>query len=75
MQPINTVLELLFLKRTDWVEHVSTMPGTDPSILIHEVLIAMRAGEDGGTIDNITRTVHIHPALSVVARAAAGIYK
>lgn len=57
------------------MEHVSTMAGTDASILIHEVLIAMRAGEDGGTIDNITRTVHIYPALSeVVARAAAGIY-
>ena len=48
--------------------------GTDASILIHEVLIAMRAGDDGGNIGDITKTVHIHPALSeVVARAAAGI--
>ena len=48
--------------------------GTDASILIHEVLVAMRAEDNGGAIDNITRTVHIHPALSeVVARAAAGI--
>jgi len=48
--------------------------GTDASILIHEVLVAMRAEDNGGAIDNITKTVHIHPALSeVVARAAAGI--
>lgn len=48
--------------------------GTDASILIHEVLVAMRAEDNGSAIDNITRTVHIHPALSeVVARAAAGI--
>lgn len=46
--------------------------GTDASILIHEVLVAMRAGD--GTIDSIARTIHIHPALSeVVARAASGI--
>lgn len=43
--------------------------GTDASVLIHEVLVAMRVGD--GTIDSITRTVHIHPALSeVVVRAA-----
>ncbi len=46
--------------------------GTDASILIHEVLVAMRTGK--GTIDNITKTIHIHPALSeVVSRAAASI--
>jgi dihydrolipoamide dehydrogenase len=46
--------------------------GTDASILIHEVLVAMRTGD--GTIDNITKTIHIHPALSeVVSRAAASI--
>jgi len=50
--------------------------GSQASIPIHEVLVAMNAngnrhGSDGGTIDNITKTVHIHPALSeVVARAA-----
>ena len=43
--------------------------GSHASILIHEVLVAMRVGD--GTIDNISRTIHIHPALSeVVARAA-----
>ena len=48
--------------------------GSEASILIHEVLVAMRADDNGGTIDNITKTVHIHPALSeVVARAAADI--
>lgn len=42
--------------------------GSYASILIHEVLVAMRLGAG---IDSITRTVHIHPALSeVVARAA-----
>jgi dihydrolipoamide dehydrogenase len=42
--------------------------GSQASILIHEVLVAMRLGAG---IDSITRTVHIHPALSeVVARAA-----
>lgn len=50
--------------------------GGQASILIHEVLVAMKAdgsdNGDGGTIDNITKTIHIHPALSeVVARAAA----
>ena len=46
--------------------------GTDASTLIHEVLVAMRAGD--GTIGNLTRTVHIHPALSeVVQRAAANL--
>jgi mycothione reductase len=45
--------------------------GTDASILIHEVLVSMRAGT--GAISDIQRTVHIHPALSeVVSRAANG---
>ena len=44
--------------------------GTDASTLIHEVLVAMKAGD--GTVQNITKTIHIHPALSeVIARAAA----
>ena len=46
--------------------------GTDASTLIHEVLVSMRTGN--GTIDNIVKTIHIHPALSeVVARAASQI--
>ena len=49
--------------------------GSQASILIHEVLTAMRGYTDdygGGTIENITKSIHIHPALSeVVARAAA----
>jgi len=40
--------------------------GTDASILIHEVLVAMRIGKDEGKINNITRTIHIHPSLSEV---------
>ena len=46
--------------------------GTDASTMIHEVLVAMRAGD--GTIDSIRKTIHIHPALSeVVAKAAETI--
>jgi dihydrolipoamide dehydrogenase len=46
--------------------------GTDASILIHEVLVAMRSGDN--TIDNIPYTVHIHPSLSeVIARGAGSI--
>lgn len=45
--------------------------GSEASVLIHEVLVAMKAG---GTIDAIANTVHIHPALSeVVARAAYAV--
>ncbi|MGI0051370.1 MAG: dihydrolipoyl dehydrogenase family protein [Nitrososphaeraceae archaeon] len=47
--------------------------GTDASILIHEVLVAMRSGKDEGKIDNITRTIHIHPSLSEVISKAAYI--
>ncbi|MEW5840255.1 dihydrolipoyl dehydrogenase [Nitrososphaera sp.] len=42
--------------------------GPEASVLIHEVLVAMKAGL---AIDAVARTVHIHPALSeVVSRAA-----
>ncbi len=43
--------------------------GTEASTLIHEVLVAMKSGS--GLIDNITNTVHIHPALSEVVQRAA----
>lgn len=43
--------------------------GSHASILIHEVLVVMRVGDD--TIDSISKTIHIHPALSeVISRAA-----
>lgn len=43
--------------------------GSHASILIHEVLVAMKLGAG---VRDIVRTVHIHPALSeVVARAAS----
>lgn len=46
--------------------------GSHASILIHEVLVIMKAGD--GTIGSIKKTVHIHPALSeVVARATYAI--
>src|SRR5579875_691866 len=45
--------------------------GTDASVLVHEVLVAMRSG---GTIDALANTIFIHPALSeVVARAAYAV--
>ncbi|MDQ4101770.1 MAG: FAD-dependent oxidoreductase, partial [Thermoproteota archaeon] len=53
--------------------------GTNASVLIHEVLVAMRAGRgergSNDTLGNILRTVHIHPALSeVISRAASSIF-
>jgi mycothione reductase len=46
--------------------------GSHASILIHEVLVIMKAGD--GTISSIGKTVHIHPALSeVVARGAYAV--
>jgi dihydrolipoamide dehydrogenase len=45
--------------------------GSDASILIHEVLVAMRLG---AKVSDIARAVHIHPALSeVVSRAASSL--
>ena len=50
--------------------------GSQASILIHEVLVAMRSNEGFDTIDTIARAVHIHPALSeVVVRAAYDIQR
>lgn len=43
--------------------------GPDASTLIHEAVVAMKSGH--GTIDNITRAVHVHPALSEVVQRAA----
>jgi dihydrolipoamide dehydrogenase len=43
--------------------------GSHASILIHEVLVAMKLGAG---VNSIVRTVHVHPALSeVVSRAAS----
>lgn len=44
--------------------------GPQASTLIHEVLIAMKAGD--GTLRSITKTIHIHPALAEVVHRAAG---
>jgi mycothione reductase len=44
--------------------------GPEASTLIHEVLVAMKAGK--GTIDDLVNTVHIHPALSEVVQRGAG---
>ncbi|MEK6826849.1 MAG: dihydrolipoamide dehydrogenase, partial [Nanoarchaeota archaeon] len=41
--------------------------GSDASTLVHEVIVAMRAGLD---INAITRAVHIHPALPEVVQRA-----
>jgi dihydrolipoamide dehydrogenase len=46
--------------------------GPEAATLIHEVIVAMVAGE--GTVDNLSKAVHIHPALSeVVDRAASSL--
>lgn len=42
--------------------------GSHASILIHEVLVAMRTGN--GTVYDIRDTIHIHPALSEVVQRA-----
>jgi len=44
--------------------------GPEASTLIHEVLVAMRAGT--GSVGDILKTVHIHPSLSEVVERAAG---
>ncbi|MBS3148636.1 dihydrolipoyl dehydrogenase [Candidatus Woesearchaeota archaeon] len=44
--------------------------GTDASILIHEVIIAMKAGL---TADQVANTVHVHPALSEVVQRAFNV--
>lgn len=41
--------------------------GTDASILIHEVLVAMR---NGLTANDLAKTIHVHPALSEVVQRA-----
>ncbi len=43
--------------------------GPHASILIHEVLVAMRSG---GTVQDIRDTIHIHPALSEVVSRTFG---
>jgi dihydrolipoamide dehydrogenase len=43
--------------------------GEDASVLIHEVLVAMR---NGLTVDSILKTIHIHPALNEVIQRAIG---
>lgn len=46
--------------------------GPDASVLIHEVIVAMKSGD--GSIYNIINSVHVHPALNeVVSRAAYSV--
>jgi dihydrolipoamide dehydrogenase len=64
-------VKFLFDKKTRRILGCHIM-GSDASTLIHEVVVAMRAG---GGAPNITKAVHVHPALSeVVQRAAANIH-
>jgi dihydrolipoamide dehydrogenase len=44
--------------------------GPEASILIHEVLVSMKAGRSH--VNDIINTVHIHPALSEVVQRGAG---
>jgi dihydrolipoamide dehydrogenase len=46
--------------------------GSHASILIHEVLVAMKLGAG---VSSIVRTVHIHPALSEVVSRAASAFR
>ena len=46
--------------------------GTDSSVLIHELVVALAAA--GGDLDAIKNSIHIHPSLSeVVQRAVTAI--
>lgn len=46
--------------------------GPEAATLVHEAVVAMVAGD--GSVDNLLRAVHVHPALSeVVQRAAAAL--
>jgi len=44
--------------------------GPEAAILLHEVLVSMKAGKS--QVGDIVNTVHIHPALSEVVQRAAG---
>jgi dihydrolipoamide dehydrogenase len=76
---INTGMGLVLEDRDGFVKFlVDTMEGRILGCHIMgseaSFLVAMKA-DNGGTIDNIRKTVHIHPALSeVVSRAAANIH-
>ena len=62
----------LLVEKTTWRILGCHIMGTDASTLIHEVLVSMKSGD--GTTSSITRTVHIHPALSeVIQRAASSV--
>lgn len=43
--------------------------GPEASILIHEVLVSIKAGK--GHVNDIINTIHIHPALSEVVQRGA----
>ena len=64
-------VKFLFERKTRRILGCHIM-GYDAATLIHEAIVAMKAG---GGAPTITRAVHIHPALSeVVQRAAANIH-
>lgn len=76
-QYINTAMGEAIEDRDGFVKLLATpqgkilgchIMGTHASILIHEVLVAIKLG---ASVEEIARTIHIHPALSeVVARAS-----
>ncbi|HKZ24624.1 MAG TPA: hypothetical protein VJ398_02410 [Acidimicrobiia bacterium] len=47
----------------------ATIVGPDAANLIHELLIAAATG---ATVDDFSRTIHIHPTLAEAINAAAG---
>ena len=68
MQDTDGFAKILVDKRTRKILGCHVI-GPEASTLIHEVIVAMKSGR--GTIDNITRAVHIHPSLSEVVQRAA----
>ena len=62
----------LIVQRADGKILGGHVVGPEAAILIHEVIVAMKAAK--GTISNILNAIHVHPALSeVISRAASNV--
>jgi mycothione reductase len=62
----------LIVQRSDGKILGGHIVGPQASILIHEVIVAMKSGK--GTTSNILNAIHVHPALSeVISRAASNV--
>lgn len=68
----NTGFVKLLLNKKDLAILGCHIMGTDASIMIHEVVVAMKCGN--ASVFNILNAVHVHPALpEVIKRAASNI--